>query len=304
MSADSFTPASYYLRNPRTLAVTREREVIFIAENGATIRHPTSQAGAWSRLLQSLSSAKSGAELVAADELPEDIDAQLLDRLLGERILLHSEDSTSFDHVLGAIFCDNPGFDFSRVDPLISHLVFACSGSIVAGLMAPVLLSLRYSGVQRNLDVILTESAQRFVTPDLLEHYGIRTWCDPFARRDDVNVAHVQLGSAASCIVVLPATAATLQRLASGACTDLLSMTVAASNCPLILAPVMNTAMWNQPAVQRNLKQLREDGASIIEPTLIFGAADLHQGGDPMYGGHGTLWTGPRGLRHVIAALV
>ncbi len=102
----------------------------------------------------------------------------------------------------------------------------------------------------------------------------------------------------------MPTTASTLQRLAGGACSDLLTMTVAASHCPLILAPVMNEVMWSTPAIQRNLQQLRADGANIVEPTFIFGAAELAESNEPMYGGHGSLWAGPRGLKQVITAVI
>lgn len=78
----------------------------------------------------------------------------------------------------------------------------------------------------------------------------------------------------------MPASACYCHRLANGASSDLLSMTVAATTSPVVVVPVMNAAMWNHKAVQRNVQQMREDGMYVIEPSLIFSAADpAHQNG-------------------------
>jgi hypothetical protein len=81
-------------------------------------------------------------------------------------------------------------------------------------------------------------------------------------------------------------------------------MTVAATKAPVIVAPVMNCNMWNDRAVQRNVQQLREDGRYIIEPTLIFGAADIATQDKAMFGGHGTLWAGPVSLMRAISTIL
>lgn len=295
--------SGFYLRNPRAVALTSAAGVLFVAEDGAPLEQPGDAASAWSRLLQRLAEPLPAAELRASPALPADLDDALLERLLDAQVLWRDDDRAALAARRNAVFTDNQGFEFARREPLLRHLVFACSGSIVAGLMAPTILSLRFSQLQDELDVILTDTARRFLSADLLEHYGIRTWSDAFTRRGDISVAHVQLGESAGCIVVLPATASTLQRLASGACTDLLGMVVAASRCPLILAPAMNEAMWANAAIQRNVERLRADGAWIVEPTFILGAAGFG-GGDAMYGGHGTLWAGPRGVGRVVAAVV
>jgi len=99
----------------------------------------------------------------------------------------------------------------------------------------------------------------------------------------------------------MPATANSLHRIADGACTDLLSMLVVATHAPVVLAPVMNDAMWNNRTVQRNVQALRRDGMYLIEPTVIFGAADLANQGRSMYGAHGTLWSGPHSLMQVLS---
>jgi hypothetical protein len=152
------------------------------------------------------------------------------------------------------------------------------------------------------MDLILTEAALRFTTSDFFEFYGIRTWVDAFARRDGVHVPHIALGQSADCLLVMPASAACCQRLANGACSDLLSMTVAATTAPVIIAPAMNTAMWNHAAVQRNVQRLRDDGMYVIEPGLIFSAVELVHHGTPMYGGLGTFWHGALGVIHALIA--
>lgn len=294
----------FLMRNPWAIAVTRHRNVLFIANDENAIEHQTFDVDSWSHLLQRLVAPVAISKLSKSLDLPEDLNDTLLAKLLETGVLLHADDKNFLIEQRDKALYTNQGFEFVQSPQIMNRLVFACSGSIVAGLMPPTILSLYFSGMQSNLDIIITDSARRFITPDLLEHYGIQAWCDAFERRDNFTVAHVQLGSTADCIVVLPATASTLQRLASGACNDLLSLTVAASRCPLILAPVMNEAMWEKPAIQRNLQQLRIDGASIIEPTFIFGAADIGVGKQLMYGGPGTLWSGPRGLRQVISTVL
>jgi phosphopantothenoylcysteine decarboxylase/phosphopantothenate--cysteine ligase len=179
----------------------------------------------------------------------------------------------------------------------------ALTGSIVAGLMAPVILSLAYSGYQRQLDVLLTSAALNFVTRDLLESYGIRTWVDAFERRDGIHVPHVTLGNATDCVLVMPASASALHRLADAAATDLLSLLVTATSAPVIVVPVMNAVMWNHAGVQRHVGRLRDDGMYVVEPTLIFKAAALVEQGDPMYGGPGPIWRGPLGVMQTVSAV-
>ncbi len=77
---------------------------------------------------------------------------------------------------------------------------------------------------------------------------------------------HIELVAAADIVVVAPATADLLAKAAHGLADDLLSTLLLAAECPVILAPAMNAAMWAKPAVQRNVRQLAEDGLGIIEP--------------------------------------
>jgi len=81
----------------------------------------------------------------------------------------------------------------------------------------------------------------------------------------------------AGCLMTSTDAGAALDLIARSACSDLLSLTVTASEAPVLLAPVMNGTMWNNTGVQRNLHRLREDGRFILEPTIIFGAADFRR---------------------------
>lgn len=112
----------------------------------------------------------------------------------------------------------------------------------------------------------LTDSAHRFVTDLNFTALG----CDPvctgmFAPESDIY-AHLYPGQAADAFVIAPATAATLAKLAHGMADDMLSCQCLAFSKPLILAPAMNTRMWENPATQQNLAILRDRGHIIVEP--------------------------------------
>jgi hypothetical protein len=295
---------SYYMRSTDVVAVTSRELVLLIGRDGSVLARRTDDPAAWSHLLQLLVNPVVGTELQKAAALLPELDESLWNLLVSDEFILVSGDSNMLVAARDRVFSHNTGFHLVRGTSACDHLIFACTGSIVAGLMAPTVLSLCYANFQTKLDVILTEAAQNFVTRDLFEFYGIRTWSDAFERQNGVHVPHVDLGRSTDCILVMPASANALHRLADGACTDQLSMTVTASEAPVVLAPVMNQTMWNNPAVQRNVQAVRDDGMYIIEPTIIFGAADLARRGEPMYGGHGTLWSGPGALMNTLSAIM
>lgn len=295
---------TYYMRNPQLVVLTSGDGVLFVGSDGSSTALSTSHGASWSRLLQMLAGPTDGATLNDAMTGMPIADHQLLDRLLEGDLLLQDRAPEPLRARLYDVFQNNTGLHMVPQQPVCQNLVVGCTGSVVAGLIAPTLLSLSYSRFQQRLDVVLSQAAQKFMTRDLLESYGVRTWVDGFERREDIYVPHVHLARDADCVLILPASANVLHRIADGACTDLLSTLVAATKAPVVMAPVMNDAMWNFPAVQRNVQRLREDGFYIIEPTVIFGAADMASQGQPMYGGHGTLWSGPRSLMHALEALL
>ncbi len=83
---------------------------------------------------------------------------------------------------------------------------------------------------------------------------------------DPAGVEHVQLGSEADIVVIAPATAHTIAKLAAGMADNLLTATALVATCPVVVAPAMHTQMWNHPATQANIATLRERGVVIIEP--------------------------------------
>jgi hypothetical protein len=295
---------SYYLRDPDLIAIGTAGHYLWVDARGSTCELATSCVTDWSMLMQELSVPMSGKSLrQRLSRLPE-TDGDFLASMPERGLLVQGPDPVALNVRRDRVLTDNQGYHLRPAEPCCEQLVVALTGSIVAGLMAPVILSLAYSGYQRRLDVLLTAAALRFMTRDLLESYGIRTWVDAFERRDGIHVPHVTLGSAADCVLVMPASASALHRLAEAAATDLLSMTVTATAAPVIVVPVMNTKMWNHAGVQRNVRRLRDDGMYVVEPTLIFKAAALVEQGDPMYGGPGTFWRGPLGVMQTVSAVM
>lgn len=118
-----------------------------------------------------------------------------------------------------------------------------------------------------NIDVIETKNATEFVTPltfDALTHN--RTVTDTFDRSHSYEVEHIALADKADVLLIAPATANVIAKLANGIADDMLTTTALACVCPKIIAPAMNTKMYENPATQRNLETLRKDGWIIVEP--------------------------------------
>jgi hypothetical protein len=295
-------PDSYYLRNPDIVVVSTADHYLFINIDGSVLELHTPHPANWSRLMQILMVPTRGDTLCKHLADPLAIDTMDLLSLCQQGFLLEAPTTPELETRRRRVFTDNQGYYFARGKQECAHLVVGLTGSIIAGLMAPVILSLCYAGFHGQIDLILTEAALHFTTRDFFEFYGIRTWVDAFDRRNGVNVPHIALGQSADCLLVMPASAACCHRLADGACSDLVSMTVAATTAPTIIAPAMNTAMWNHAAVQRNVQRLRDDGMYVIEPALIFSAAELVHQGTPMYGGLGTFWRGALGVMQTLVA--
>ena len=296
--------ARYYMRPPGFIGVTSADAVLVVDEAGERLELTTAAVETWSALFQELVAPTAGDALVERLAPLSDTDRDFADLLVESDLVF---DATTPDALLDRrrqALADNRGMHLDPYPLVCEHLVLSLTGSIMSGLMAPVVLSFAYSGLQRQLDILLTPTALKFTTRDLYESYGIRTWVDPFERLDGIFVPHVQLAESADCVLVLPASANSLHRLASGTCSDLLAMIVSATAAPVVAMPVMNEAMWNSIAVQRNVAQLRRDGVYIVEPGLIVAASALVSGAAPMYGGPGSLWRGPVGAMHTVATVV
>ncbi|MDF0556784.1 bifunctional phosphopantothenoylcysteine decarboxylase/phosphopantothenate--cysteine ligase CoaBC [Kamptonema sp. UHCC 0994] len=138
-------------------------------------------------------------------------------------------------------------------------ILIGISGGIAAYKVCEVVSTLAKAGTQ--VRVILTDAAQEFITPlslaTLSRHpaYTDRDFWQPTHSRP----LHIELGEWAEILVIAPLTANTLAKLAGGLADNLLTNTVLASRCPILLAPAMNTDMWEQLAVQRNWQQVLTD---------------------------------------------
>ncbi|HQU36797.1 MAG TPA: bifunctional phosphopantothenoylcysteine decarboxylase/phosphopantothenate--cysteine ligase CoaBC [Anaerolineales bacterium] len=145
------------------------------------------------------------------------------------------------------------------------RILLGVTGSIAAYKAADLASKLAQAGAQ--VDVILTEAAQKFIAPLTFQSVtGRRAYADADLWGDEAHVLHVGLGHTADLLVIAPCTANTLAKLARGQADSLLTVTALASNSPLLLAPAMDGGMYDHPATQENLDTLRKRGAAIIEP--------------------------------------
>ena len=143
------------------------------------------------------------------------------------------------------------------------HVIVGVSGGIAAYKACHVVRDFKEQGA--DVRVIPTENALRFVgaaTFEALSGNPVETGV--FSRVDEVQ--HVRLGQEADLVVVAPATADFLARVAAGRADDLLTTTILVATCPVVLAPAMHTEMWLNPATQANVETLRNRGITVLEP--------------------------------------
>lgn len=143
-------------------------------------------------------------------------------------------------------------------------IVLAVTGSIAAYKSCELLRLLIKRGAE--VSVIMTEAAQRFVTPLSFQALGAKKvytgdWGDSAS-----PIPHIEATKEASLLLVAPATANILAKAAQGLADDLLSAAILAARCPVAYAPAMNTFMWHNQATQRNVTQLTQDGAIFLGP--------------------------------------
>ena len=147
-----------------------------------------------------------------------------------------------------------------------THRVLLCvCGGIAAYKAAELLRRLRDAGA--DVQVAMTDNARRFVTAQTfqaLSHHPVRTslWDDTA----EAAMGHLELAGWAQQVVVAPATANTIAKLAHGIADDLVSTLCLATEAPLAIAPAMNHRMWRHPATQANVALLRDRGVLVIGP--------------------------------------
>ena len=147
-----------------------------------------------------------------------------------------------------------------------ARIVLGVTGSIAAYKAADLTRQLVKAGAE--VQPVMTQAATRFIPALTLSTLAKReTLIDIFPDEGaDTWTKHVELGLWADGIVIAPATAQTLAKLAGGFCDSMLTAVVLSARCPLLVSPAMDHDMWNHPATQRNLATLRADGVEIVSP--------------------------------------
>ena len=143
-------------------------------------------------------------------------------------------------------------------------IVLAVTGSIAAYKSCELLRLLIKRGAE--VSVIMTEAAQRFVTPLTFRALGAKHVFTSDWEQSTSVIPHIEATKEANLLLVAPATANILAKAAQGIADDILSAAILAARCPVAYAPAMNTYMWHNQATQRNVAQLTQDGALFLGP--------------------------------------
>jgi len=147
----------------------------------------------------------------------------------------------------------------------VNRILLGITGGIAAYKAAELLRLLMKQGVE--VQVAMTEAACHFITPTTLQGLsGKPVFTDQWDASVPNGMAHINLSRAADAIVIAPASADFIAKLAHGLADDLLSTLCLARNCPLLIAPAMNREMWQNAATQRNIAQLLADGVRVLGP--------------------------------------
>lgn len=145
------------------------------------------------------------------------------------------------------------------------HIVLGVSGSIAAYKIATLASMLVKK--QADVTVIMTPNATHFINPITFETLtGNKCLVDTFDRNFKYSVEHVALAKLADVFLVAPASADVIAKAAGGIADDMLTTTLLACRCPKVFAPAMNTAMYENPIVQDNIKKLKDYGMEVIDP--------------------------------------
>ena len=144
------------------------------------------------------------------------------------------------------------------------RILLGITGGIAAYKAAELLRLLMKQGVE--VQVAMTEAACHFITPTTMQGLSGKPVLTSQWNDTDNGMAHINPSRAADAIVIAPATADFIAKLAHGLANDLLSSLCLARNCPLLIAPAMNREMWQNAATQRNIAQLLADGVQVLGP--------------------------------------
>ncbi|MGG3451384.1 bifunctional phosphopantothenoylcysteine decarboxylase/phosphopantothenate--cysteine ligase CoaBC [Domibacillus aminovorans] len=145
------------------------------------------------------------------------------------------------------------------------HILLCVSGGIAVYKAAALTSKLKQAGAE--VKVVMTESAQQFVTPITFQALsGQPVYTDTFDEKDPAKIAHIDIADWADLVIVAPATANMIAKMANGIGDDIVSTVLLAGTAPRWIAPAMNVHMYAHPAVQNNMNTLKSFGYRFIEP--------------------------------------
>ena len=145
------------------------------------------------------------------------------------------------------------------------RILLIVGGGIAAYKACELVRLIRQAGM--NVRCVLTDGGAHFVTPMTLGALsGQPVHTSLWDLKDETEIGHIQLSRQADLVVVAPATADLLARMAAGAANDLATTLLLATDKPVLVAPAMNVRMWEHPATRRNVAQLRADGVTLLDP--------------------------------------
>jgi len=146
-----------------------------------------------------------------------------------------------------------------------NNILLIISGGIAAYKSLDLIRRMRERGA--SVTPVMTQAACEFVTPlSVSALAGVQVYHDLFDLTAESDMGHIQLSRSADLVVVAPATADLMAKMANGLANDLASTLLLATDTPVLIAPAMNVRMWDHPATQRNLAQLVADGVHIVGP--------------------------------------
>lgn len=274
--------STHFVRNPGYSSFSNREAVGFYLDNssdGILLKHQKGKIAnaLWNLCAQPVSYEKVEG-IASVGSIKEDV-LEVLHILSGQHIILSG---SLVD--LGNLISPEP------VKPKPCGKLLVCmTGVIQTSIFQPYLQLLRSSFCEE-MKIVLTESALKFTSLQSLKHLlSCDVYTEVFEDNDRSFVPHVFLAEWASCILVAPASASTIHRLASAACSDLLSLTITAahSTTPIIVGPSMNFDMWSKLTVQRNIEVLKDSGMYIIEPGYGFEVNKPYKDRRPSVGSFG-----------------
>ena len=145
------------------------------------------------------------------------------------------------------------------------NIVIGIAGGIACYKVCEIISYLVREGA--NVDVIMTKNASEFITPLTIETLSKnKVVIDMFEKKEHVEVEHISLARKADLILIVPATANIIGKVANGIADDMLSTTIMATTSKVVFAPAMNNEMYNNKIVQNNIKKLKKYGYEFINP--------------------------------------